>query len=320
MQMWMRTMWSWGKTCNGSPERTAIYSRGSGSVFAEYRRGCSIVLGEDHGMESNSSSSAVVEMETSSSGDHGQPTQITSIDGFFNRKRGRPPKNRFAQHSPQAIFTSFKLERSDHSVHGAPSVPSGPNVDSAEDRLSLADHDGSSATDLTASRNRKRGRVWAPSSLPSSEQSNKRSSIYMPRLAASSRNESLAQPSLQPSEPLETGTSKHLSSRVLDKVSTTVVRAAGTFYPENASSAPHREVPDAAGSRFVSGPESADPEVDQPEDLSMRPSLPEATATAAEVGQALNMNLLQFKQLIDLYQRQDLDLDLDLDLDRDREQ
>lgn len=68
--------------------------------------------------------------------------QITSIDGFFNRKRGRPPKNRvvevynnvrnfhinyFAsfinfidflhgfqtQQSPQAIFTSFKLERND---------------------------------------------------------------------------------------------------------------------------------------------------------------------------------------------------------------
>lgn len=25
------------------------------------------------------------------------PTQITSIDGFFNRKRGRPPKNRFVE-------------------------------------------------------------------------------------------------------------------------------------------------------------------------------------------------------------------------------
>ncbi|XP_055857761.1 uncharacterized protein LOC129920506 [Episyrphus balteatus] len=45
------------------------------------------------------------------------PMQITTIDGFFNRKRGRPPKNRFvevyknAQQSPQAIFTSFKLEK-----------------------------------------------------------------------------------------------------------------------------------------------------------------------------------------------------------------
>uniref|UniRef100_A0A1B0CKL1 C2H2-type domain-containing protein n=1 Tax=Lutzomyia longipalpis TaxID=7200 RepID=A0A1B0CKL1_LUTLO len=45
--------------------------------------------------------------------------QITSIDGFFNRKRGRPPKNRVvevynsvnAAQSPQAIFTSFKLEK-----------------------------------------------------------------------------------------------------------------------------------------------------------------------------------------------------------------
>ncbi|XP_055714453.1 zinc finger protein castor homolog 1-like [Phlebotomus papatasi] len=45
--------------------------------------------------------------------------QITSIDGFFNRKRGRPPKNRVVEvynsvnvaQSPQAIFTSFKLEK-----------------------------------------------------------------------------------------------------------------------------------------------------------------------------------------------------------------
>jgi len=43
------------------------------------------------------SSSVVAEMETSSPGDHGQATQITSIDGFFNRKRGRPPKNRFVE-------------------------------------------------------------------------------------------------------------------------------------------------------------------------------------------------------------------------------
>ncbi|XP_031640146.1 uncharacterized protein LOC116352044 isoform X2 [Contarinia nasturtii] len=45
--------------------------------------------------------------------------QITSIDGLFNRKRGRPPKNRVVevygnvqtQNRPQAIFTSFKLEK-----------------------------------------------------------------------------------------------------------------------------------------------------------------------------------------------------------------
>uniref|UniRef100_A0A336K409 CSON011287 protein n=1 Tax=Culicoides sonorensis TaxID=179676 RepID=A0A336K409_CULSO len=43
--------------------------------------------------------------------------QITSIEGFFNRKRGRPPKNRVVEvynnsHlPPQAIFTSFKLEK-----------------------------------------------------------------------------------------------------------------------------------------------------------------------------------------------------------------
>lgn len=60
--------------------------------------------------------------------------QITSIDGLFNRKRGRPPKNRFVEvyntnvartsyspdqihnslsaDSPQAIFASFKLDKS----------------------------------------------------------------------------------------------------------------------------------------------------------------------------------------------------------------
>ncbi|KAM7341387.1 uncharacterized protein ACRADG_012271 isoform 2-T5 [Cochliomyia hominivorax] len=47
--------------------------------------------------------------------------QITSIDGFFNRKRGRPPKNRFVEvyknthQKPQAIFTSFKLEKHEKS-------------------------------------------------------------------------------------------------------------------------------------------------------------------------------------------------------------
>ncbi|KAJ6643934.1 Transcription factor castor, partial [Pseudolycoriella hygida] len=52
--------------------------------------------------------------------------QITSIDGLFNRKRGRPPKNRVVevynniQQSPQAIFTSFKLEKNEQSpLHSA---------------------------------------------------------------------------------------------------------------------------------------------------------------------------------------------------------
>ncbi|XP_043649222.1 uncharacterized protein LOC122617433 [Drosophila teissieri] len=266
-------------------------------------------------MESSSSVVAVAEIESSSPSDLGQATQITSIDGFFNRKRGRPPKNRFvevyksAQHSPQAIFTSFKLERSEYSGPGAPPVP--PSGSSSEDRLHLADQEGS-ATDLTPSRYRKRGRVWAPSSsasLSALEQAGKRSASHVPHVAArsetesrSSRHESSAQPTLQPSEPLETISSKHLSSRILDKVS--VVRAAGTFYPENASSAGQREAPEVGSSRYHSRQESLDLEVDQPEDLSMRPSLPEATATPAVVGPALNMNLLQFKQLIDLYQRQ----------------
>ncbi|XP_070071408.1 uncharacterized protein [Drosophila takahashii] len=182
-------------------------------------------------------------------------------------------------------------------------------VDNAEDRLSLADHDGS-ATDLTPSRNRKRGRVWAPSSSSFAlEQSNRKSSVHVATLAArsetlsrSSRNESLAQPTLQPTETLETVSSKILPSRALDKVS--VVRAAGTFYPENANSAGQQEVSEVGASSYRNRQEAANLDVDQPEDLSMRPSLPEANAAAAEVGPALNMNLLQFKQLIDLYQRQ----------------
>lgn len=76
--------------------------------------------------------------------------QITSIEGFFNRKRGRPPKNRVVEvynnvsraenvfvhqmfknftfpqthHPPQAIFTSFKLERNDHNGKNHSAGPS----------------------------------------------------------------------------------------------------------------------------------------------------------------------------------------------------
>ncbi|XP_063704983.1 uncharacterized protein LOC134834292 [Culicoides brevitarsis] len=52
--------------------------------------------------------------------------QITSIEGFFNRKRGRPPKNRVvevynnSQMPPQAIFTSFKLEKHDQAPSKIP--------------------------------------------------------------------------------------------------------------------------------------------------------------------------------------------------------
>lgn len=81
--------------------------------------------------------------------------QITSIEGFFNRKRGRPPKNRVVEvynnvregsnssktfsliidftfqthHPPQAIFTSFKLERNDPGKNqpAATSIQSSPS-------------------------------------------------------------------------------------------------------------------------------------------------------------------------------------------------
>ncbi|KAH8264795.1 hypothetical protein KR038_001306 [Drosophila bunnanda] len=255
-----------------------------------------------------SSSSAVMDMEGSSPGDPAQPTQITSIDGFFNRKRGRPPKNRFVevykstQHSPQAIFTSFKLERSDQP---APASTSGSMGDSLEERLPRTDHDGSSSSSLLVSdlnpiRNRKRGRVWAPTS-GIGDQSSRSSNLTVRTEATlqSSRIESLAQPSTQP---IESTASRKPSCRELERKS--VVRAAGTFYPENVNSSLEQEVSEAQSASRLRQ-ESLDLDADQPEDLSMRPSLPEASTTAGVgVAPPLNMNLLQFKQLIDLYQRQ----------------
>ncbi|XP_017021149.1 uncharacterized protein [Drosophila kikkawai] len=253
-----------------------------------------------------SSSSAALDMEGSGTGDPSQPTQITSIDGFFNRKRGRPPKNRFvevyksAQHSPQAIFTSFKLERSDHPAVAA-SMGEG-----LEERLSRTDHDGSTSstiTDLNPSRNRKRGRVWAPTSITTEHSSRRQLPHLTGRTEAtlqSSRIESLAQPTL-PAKEAVSSSSKIPSSRELEKKS--VVRAAGTFYPENINSSTQQEVPEENSSQYRQ--ESFDLDVDQPEDLSMRSSLPETTKTSGEsLEPALNMNLLHFKQLIDLYQRQ----------------
>ncbi|KAH8309823.1 hypothetical protein KR067_008050, partial [Drosophila pandora] len=235
-----------------------------------------------------SGSSGITDMEITT--DAGQPTQITSIDGFFNRKRGRPPKNRFvevyksAQHSPQAIFTSFKLERSDP---GTP-VSGSSLVDSLEDRF----HSPETEIDLTPSRNRKRNRLWGRSSS-AVEQSPRRSSFSVAHLATN----------------VPQSSHQEKNFNLIIHKPTSVVRAAGTFYPENANSSPHTDNPDnpevARSSRFIGRQESGDLEVDQPEDLSMRSSLPEATATAAvDVEPALNMNLLQFKQLIDLYQRQ----------------
>ncbi|XP_052870036.1 uncharacterized protein LOC128275535 [Anopheles cruzii] len=55
--------------------------------------------------------------------------QFSSSKTLFNRKRGRPRKNHVmevynnAQDSPQAIFTSFKLEKSDSKPPSEPTVP-----------------------------------------------------------------------------------------------------------------------------------------------------------------------------------------------------
>ncbi|XP_020804624.1 uncharacterized protein LOC110181258 [Drosophila serrata] len=259
-------------------------------------------------MES-SSSGAIMDMEGSSPGDPSQPTQITSIDGFFNRKRGRPPKNRFvevyksAQHSPQAIFTSFKLERSDHPSPA--SIPSSMG-ETLEERLPRMDHDGSSSsssmvTDLNPSRNRKRGRVWAPNSVTTEQSSRRNLTVRTEATLQSSHIEAVAQPNTQP---IESIVARKPTCKELERKS--VVRAAGTFYPENVNSSLGEEISEAQSLTRLRE-ESLDLDVDQPEDLSMRPSLlPETLTTAGRVGVAppLSMNLLQFKQLIDLYQRQ----------------
>ncbi|KAH8301138.1 hypothetical protein KR018_003511 [Drosophila ironensis] len=237
-------------------------------------------------MEGSSSSSSIIDLEMPT--DPGHPTQITSIDGFFNRKRGRPPKNRFvevyksAQHSPQAIFTSFKLERSDPG--SSVSSPGMPLVDAAEDL----------DPDLMPSRNRKRGRMWEPSVSPQcSDLGARRNAAFQADHSAAKVGSSL---------PQSGRIDKESPSQILIKPDLSVVRAAGTFYPENVSSPPRLEF----NGRQDSTP--PDVEVDQPEDLSMRPSPPDLAeskaAAATDPTPALNMNLLQFKQLIDLYQRQ----------------
>ncbi|XP_023161491.2 uncharacterized protein LOC111593121 isoform X2 [Drosophila hydei] len=226
-------------------------------------------------------------------------TQITSIDGFFNRKRGRPPKNRFvevyksAQQSPQAIFTSFKLEKNEPSSgYGLAS-----SSDAAEERLRLGVGAGeSTATDLTPSRSRKRARVWSvdlhrsltnvSSASPGVERTKNTSTRELPERDRSPIPMMFSTPSTQPAA----------ASKPVERVS--VVRAAGTFYPENASSTQAAELTESSA-RYCSLP-NIECVADQPEDLSMRGSQAGATGGRGEP----ETKLLQFKQLLDLYQRQ----------------
>ncbi|XP_043071427.1 uncharacterized protein LOC6558937 isoform X2 [Drosophila grimshawi] len=246
------------------------------------------------------------------------PTQITSIDGFFNRKRGRPPKNRFvevyksAQHSPQAIFTSFKLEKNDL----ATCVPLAAPSDGNEERLLATLRLGGgttqtisapSAADLTPGRNsRKRARVWTVDSP-------RRSLANGPNAIKATSTQEL--PESRTPIPLMFSMQAAASSKSLERVS--VVRAAGTFYPENASAAAA-----AAGAATAAVEQSAggNSMSDQPEDLSMRavqqqqtePEPETVTAMATATSMAIEretetetgIKLMQFKQLLDLYQRQ----------------
>ncbi|XP_017954895.2 uncharacterized protein LOC108650287 [Drosophila navojoa] len=230
-------------------------------------------------------------------------TQITSIDGFFNRKRGRPPKNRFVevykstQQSPQAIFTSFKLEKNDPSS-GCGLASSADAADERPTALRLgagAGAEESTATDLTPSRSRKRARVWTVDLHRSS--ANVRSASPTERTKyASTRELPNRDGSPVPLMFSTPSTQQAAVSKSVERVS--VVRAAGTFYPENASSAQAAELSDNSG-RYGSLP-STDCSADQPEDLSMRTG---AAVTANGRGEP-ETKLLQFKQLLDLYQRQ----------------
>lgn len=233
-----------------------------------------------------------------------QPTQITSIDGFFNRKRGRPPKNRFvevyksAQHSPQAIFTSFKLEKNDQTnVSGLVAPPESTDNPHSSLRLGSSSNQttqsGLIATDLTPSRTRKRGRVWTVeprrdlNTISSNEKTKSTSKIES--------NESRSPTQVIFSTP---GVETPATSKCLERVS--VVRAAGTFYPENASTLSTVETTDSPRIRY-SPPGNKDYNMEQPEDLSMRGSQTESSLGRGEPEAGLK--LMQFKQLIDLYQR-----------------
>ncbi|KAH8372092.1 hypothetical protein KR093_010072, partial [Drosophila rubida] len=228
-----------------------------------------------------------------------QPTQITSIDGFFNRKRGRPPKNRFvevyksAQHSPQAIFTSFKLEKSDQSNISGLVTP----ADNAEPphttlRLGAVATQTSTQThpliaaDLTPSRTRKRGRVWTVE--PQRDLPNNERTRHQTTKVEASERRSPGQVSLQTITRFRTV----LQKLFLPKV----VRAAGTFYPENASTV---EAIESSRSRYSPTLQRDNGSVEQPEDLSMRGS--QAKQSTPVRGEQETQGL---KLLLDLYQRQ----------------
>ncbi|XP_030566102.1 uncharacterized protein LOC115766338 isoform X2 [Drosophila novamexicana] len=231
-----------------------------------------------------------------------QATQITSIDGFFNRKRGRPPKNRFvevyksAQLSPQAIFTSFKLEKNDQATACGLATSTS---DVAEERLATLRAVEPSATDLTPSRSssRKRARAWTVDPHRSL------ASVRSPSPGIEKTTNTLTRDLPERSSPVQLmfsapGTQTPASSKRQERVS--VVRAAGTFYPENASSA---QTADTTPTTYCP-PGSTDCSTEQPEDLSMRATQATAASEArAEPETGLKLQM-QFKQLLDLYQRQ----------------
>ncbi|XP_030379736.1 uncharacterized protein LOC115627980 [Scaptodrosophila lebanonensis] len=259
-----------------------------------------------------------------------QPLQITSIDGFFNRKRGRPPKNRFVevykstQQSPQAIFTSFKLEKNESAaIAAAAAAPLSHNagVVTTMERSSLL----GTSHELPHSRrlSRKRGPTIDQTTVSAAGRQHQRSQRQptlgvLPSSPAAgagcerkrrpmdllSEQDSALQHSTEtlvmvPEDSEAVAPAMmHASSEVYERVS--VVRAAGTFYPENLS---------PAAESVASSPE-------QPEDLSMKNIVPSKRESVADT-QAIptttsglcsepaeNLKLLQFKHLLNLYQRQ----------------
>lgn len=163
--------------------------------------------------------------------------QITSIDGLFNRKRGRPPKNRVVEvyqnvseykcevsnsfrndefvfrffhaqvqsnSSPQAIFTSFKLEKNGN---GSPSA--GAPVDVSSDAIELKKCNDSASPRQRQNYALNRSHNTSDTSDSINESRNE--------TCANDRKRKLSFSSTQSSEN--------------EKVS--VVRAAGTFFPQN---------------------------------------------------------------------------------------
>ncbi|XP_055690057.1 zinc finger protein castor homolog 1-like isoform X3 [Lutzomyia longipalpis] len=174
--------------------------------------------------------------------------QITSIDGFFNRKRGRPPKNRVVEvynsvnvaQSPQAIFTSFKLEKASR----RPDEQQPPDVPAAHVDPQFEFFDQTTDCLFVGCVNRKLLHHFHCTKCtfsfvsPAHAQTHICDNGFRPRRQSSSSSascgstiSSVASSAL----PLKREIEEATTSREEDE-RISVVRAAGTFFPENSDS------------------------------------------------------------------------------------